>query len=57
MKFSEKMSLMVILEFTKNQDSTFSFERHLFGKITGGGGGKGEKKERKNKIEYHFVAY
>ena len=53
MKFSEKMSLMVILEFTKNQDSTFSFERHLFGKITGGGGGGGMSDiiERKNKIE------
>ena len=50
MKFSEKMSLMVILEFTKNQDSTFFFERHLFGKITGGGG-MGDIIERKNKIE------
>ena len=50
MKFSEKMSLMVILEFTKNQDSTFFFERHLFGKITGGGG-EGDIIERKNKIE------
>ena len=47
------MSLMVILEFTKNQDSTFFFERHLFGKITGGGGGGGMSDiiERKNKIE------
>ena len=53
MKFSEKMSLMVILEFTKNQDSTFFFERHLFGKITGGGpgGGMSDIIERKNKIE------
>ena len=48
MKFSEKMSLMVILEFNKNQDSTFFFERHLFGKITGG---MGDITERKNKIE------
>ena len=53
MKFSEKMSLMVILEFTKNQDSTFFFERHLVGKITGGGrgGGMSDIIERKNKIE------
>ena len=40
---------MVILEFTKNQDSTFFFERHLFGKITGEG--MGDIIERKNKIE------
>ena len=36
MKFSEKVRVMIILKYTKNQGFTFSRKSAFFGKSTGG---------------------
>ena len=40
MKFSGKMSVMIILKVTKSQASTLSLEEAFLGKLQGWGGGQ-----------------